>query len=217
MDVGNWNPGLSTRFEEKNYFVSGILIQSQVLGRANRKWMLVIEIRVCAKDSKRILSLIRRFSFKSGIGGANRVHVDNWNPGLCKRFEKNIEFDSGILVRSQLLREDIRKWMLVIEIRFCGKDSKWILSLIHGFSLQVSYWKGANRKWMLVIEIRVWTKDSNRIFSLPRWFSFKIKNWDKPIRNGCSWLKSGFGCKIRNEYLICFVDSHSKSDIGMTQ
>ena len=62
--VSDSNPDLCKRFEKNIRFGFGILIQSQILRGANRKCMLAIEIRIWAKDSKRILSLVQRFSSK---------------------------------------------------------------------------------------------------------------------------------------------------------
>ena len=68
MDVGVGNPGMDRKLEENIKFGCRILIQSQVLGGANREWMLVLEIRVWTEDSIRILSLASGFSLKRNIG-----------------------------------------------------------------------------------------------------------------------------------------------------
>ena len=68
MDVGDGNPGMDRKLEENMQFGYGILIQNEVLGGANREWMLVIEIRVWTDDSMRIFSLAGGFSIQRSTG-----------------------------------------------------------------------------------------------------------------------------------------------------
>ena len=58
MDVGGGNPGMDTKLKKNIEFGCRILIQNQVLGGANRQWMLVMEIRLWTQNSIRILSLV---------------------------------------------------------------------------------------------------------------------------------------------------------------
>ena len=53
MDVGNGNPAMDKKNEEDIEFGHWILIQSHVLGGANRKWMFVMEIRLWREKPKR--------------------------------------------------------------------------------------------------------------------------------------------------------------------
>ena len=69
MDVGDGNPGMDKRFDQNIEFGWRVLIQSQVLGGANREWMLVIEIRFWLQQSMRIFNLAEGFTPTRSTGG----------------------------------------------------------------------------------------------------------------------------------------------------
>ena len=81
MDVGDWNPGSDTRFQQNIRRDARIPIQSYICGEIIRSGFWTLKLR---------------FGHKIGM---------------------NIGFVLRILIKSQVLGEANRKWMLVIEIR----------------------------------------------------------------------------------------------------
>ena len=64
MYVGGGNPVTNSKPDQNIKFGLGIPNKSQVLGGANRQWMLVVEIRLWTEDSNRILGLVDGVSFR---------------------------------------------------------------------------------------------------------------------------------------------------------
>ena len=68
----------------------------------------MMEIRVWAKDSNRILSLAVGFSLNRNTGRSQYgVDVGGGNPGMDRKLEKNIEFGCGILNKTKYCERPI--------------------------------------------------------------------------------------------------------------
>ena len=133
----------------------------------------MVEIRVWAENSKKILSSAAGFSFKAGYWeepiGSGCCCLKS---GMCRKLEDNIEFGWGILTNTEYWEEPIGSGCCCLKSGMSRKLEENI-EFGWGILIQSEVLGGANREWMLVVEIRVWTEDSNRILGLVEGFSLK--------------------------------------------
>ena len=173
-------------------------IKTQLLIKNNRLWMLLTEIRVCRKDSIRILSSLE-ILIKNHILNKNKECVFLSEIRVCtKDFIRILKMPKRFSLKPNTARNQY--WlMLLSEIRICKENPIRILNLTAGFTLKAKYWISIRYKCVGNPRMGI-SFDQNIQFGWGFWL--QTKYWKKPIVNIFCCRKSGYGQKIRSEYWV---------------